>query len=218
MNAVYNLIAFIFSSGCEEDGDGLGNYMTSSPMQGLTITSSTPNLPGPSSTTRVVINHKMKYVEDDEPSPGMEEPKRQRIHQNSVRFSHREDSFPNSPDTRRVQDQSEVTNLLQQLLDVEREHLEVEKQRLEFDRKVGCQLMALIPLVGSILQNQFLLQHQQQQQQQQEQPHEAPTPSNNSREESDQDSCDDEDGQSSRDEVSNDVGCGILQSFENYGS
>ncbi|PSN56120.1 hypothetical protein C0J52_10645 [Blattella germanica] len=213
------------SSGCDDEGEALGNYMASSPMQGLTITSSTPNVAGPSSTARVsssVAAHKMKYMEDDVPSPGMEEIKRQRLHGPSTG----RDSLPSSPDTRRQHDQSDVTNLLQQLLDVEREHLEIEKQRLEFDRKVGCQLMALIPVVGSILQNQFLLQQQQQQQQQhqQQQQDDAQSHSNNSVQNSeDQNSCDedsqrDDDAQSSREEVSNEMNCGILQSFAEFGS
>lgn len=35
---------------------------------------------------------------------------------------------------------------------MERQRLEVEKQRLEFDRLVGTQLVTLIPMVGGILQ------------------------------------------------------------------
>ncbi|PNF43181.1 hypothetical protein B7P43_G15653 [Cryptotermes secundus] len=236
------------SSGCDDDDDGdtVGNYIASSPMQGLTITSSTPVIAGPSSTSRVSSSaalHKAKYGDDDEPTAGSEEPKRQRLQRPTVgRSRHREDSLPNSPDTRPQQEQSEVTSLLQQLLDVEREHLEIEKQRLEFDRKVGCQLMALIPIVGSVLQNQFLLQqqqqqhhhnHQQQQQQQQEQQqqhqqqqHEgqdtAESPENNSERDSDQNSCDEgtqnNEVRSLREELSADLGCGILQSFTNFGS
>jgi hypothetical protein len=208
-------------------------------MQGLTITSSTPITAGPSSTTRVSSSaalNKAKYEDDDEPTVGSEEPKRQRLQglQGPAvrRSSQREESLPNSPDTRPQQEQSEVTSLLQQLLDVEREHLEIEKQRLEFDRKVGCQLMALIPIVGSVLQNQFLLQQQQQQQHQQQQQqhyqnqHEgqeiAESPENNSERDSDQNSCDEEiqndDERSLREELSADLGCGILQSFTNFGS
>jgi len=211
-------------------------------MQGLTITSSTPGTAGPSSTNRVsssATSHKTKYAEDDEPTPGIEEPKRLRLQGPTVgRSRHREDSLPNSPDTRPQHEQSEVTNLLQQLLDVEREHLEIEKQRLEFDRKVGCQLMALIPIVGSVLQNQFLLQQQQQKQQQQQQEEEeeeeveepeqdAPeSPENNSDRDSDQNSCDEEtkkdegiqndEAHSSREELSADSGCGIYQSVTDF--
>ena len=238
-----------FSSGCDDDRDIVGNYIASSPMQGLTITSSTPGTSGPSSTNRVSSSatlHKTKYAEDDEPTPGNEEPKRVRLQGPTVgRSSHREDSLPNSPDTRPQHEQSEVTNLLQQLLDVEREHLEIEKQRLEFDRKVGCQLMALIPIVGSVLQNQFLLQQKQQQQQQQqerqeeeeeeegeeeeveEQEQDAPeSPENNSDRDSDQNSCDEEtkkderiqndEAHSSREELSADSGCGIFQSVTDF--
>lgn len=198
-------------------------------MQGLTITSSTPIIAGPSSTNRVsssATSHKTKYGEDDEPSPGSGEPKRQRLQGPSVgRSSHRDDSLPNSPDTRKQHEQPEVTGLLQQLLDVEREHLEIEKQRLEFDRKVGCQLMALIPIVGSILQNQFLFQQQQQQhhqQQQQQGQDAAESPENNSDGDSDQNSCDEEvrkdEAHFSREELSPDLGCGILQSFTDFGS
>lgn len=228
------------SSGCDDDRDIVGNYIASSPMQGLTITSSTPGTAGPSSTNRVsssATSHKTKYAEDDEPTPGIEEPKRLRLQGPTVgRSSHREDSLPNSPDTRPQHEQSEVTNLLQQLLDVEREHLEIEKQRLEFDRKVGCQLMALIPIVGSVLQNQFLLQQQQQKQQQQqeeeeeeveEQEQDAPeSPENNSDRDSDQNSCDEEtkkdegiqndEAHSSREELSADSGCGIYQSVTDF--
>lgn len=204
-------------------------------MQGLTITSSTPGTAGPSSINRVsssATSHKTKYAEDDEPTPGNEEPKRLRLQGPIVgRSSHREDSLPNSPDTRPQHEQSEVTNLLQQLLDVEREHLEIEKQRLEFDRKVGCQLMALIPIVGSVLQNQFLLQQQQQkqpQQQQEEEEQEQDAPeSPDSDRDSDQNSCDEEtqkdegiqnnEAHSSREELSADSGCGILQSVD-FGS
>ena len=233
-----------FSSGCDDDRDIVGNYIASSPMQGLTITSSTPGTAGPSSTNRVsssATSHKTKYAEDDEPTPGNEEPKRLRLQGPNVgRSSHREDSLPNSPDTRPQHEQSEVTNLLQQLLDVEREHLEIEKQRLEFDRKVGCQLMALIPIVGSVLQNQFLLQQQQQKQQQQQQQQEeeeeeqeqeqdaSESPENNSDTDSDQNSCDEEtqkgegiqndEAHSSREELSADSGCGILQSVTDFGS
>lgn len=226
-----------FSSGCDDDRDIVGNYIATSPMQGLTITSSTPGTAGPSSINRVsssAISHKTKYAEDDEPTVGNEEPKRQRLHGPIVgRSSHRDDSLPNSPDTRPQHEQSEVTNLLHQLLDVEKEHLEIEKQRLEFDRKVGCQLMALIPIVGSVLQNQFLLQQQQKQQQQEkqeeEQEQDAPeSPENNSNRDSDESSCDEEtqkdegiqnDGaHSSREELSADSGCGILQSVADFGS
>jgi hypothetical protein len=217
-----------FSSVCDEDGDTVGNYIASSPMQGLTITSSTPIIAGPSSTSRVSSSaalHKPKYKDGDEPAIGSEEPKRQRLQglQGPAvgRSSQREDSLPNSPDTRPQQEQSEVTSLLQQLLDVEREHLQIEKQRLEFDRKVGCQLMALIPIVGSVLQNQFLLQQQQQQQQQHEGQETAESPENNSEKDSDQNSCEEEiqndEDRSLREELSTDLGCGILQSFTNFG-
>jgi hypothetical protein len=224
------LTFFCSSSGCDDDGDTVGNYVASSPMQGLTITSSTPIIAGPSSTSRVsssATSRKAKYGDDDEPSPGNEDPKRQRLQGPSVgRSSHREDSLPNSPDTRRQHEPSEVTGLLQQLLDVEREHLEIEKQRLEFDRKVGCQLMALIPIVGSMLQNNFLFQQQlqqQHQQQQQQRQDAAESPENNSDRDSDQNSCDEEvqkdEAHSSREEqLSPDLGCGILQSFTDFGS
>ncbi|XP_046991360.1 uncharacterized protein LOC124596299 [Schistocerca americana] len=53
----------------------------------------------------------------------------------------------------------DVTSLLQQLLDVEREHLELEKQRLAFDRQIGAQLMCLVPIVSSILQKHAAPQH-----------------------------------------------------------
>ena len=98
--------------------------------------------------------------------------------------------------------------------------------------------MALIPIVGSVLQNQFLLQQQQQKQQQQQEEEEeeeeveepeqdAPeSPENNSDRDSDQNSCDEEtkkdegiqndEAHSSREELSADSGCGIYQSVTDF--
>jgi hypothetical protein len=71
-------------------------------------------------------------------------------------------------------------------------------------------------------QQQQHQQQQQQQQQQQEGQDAAESPENNSEGDSDQNSCDEEvqkdEAHSSREELSPDLGCGILQSFTNFGS
>ncbi|XP_063244017.1 uncharacterized protein LOC134543117 isoform X1 [Bacillus rossius redtenbacheri] len=161
----------------DEDKEVTGSYVSSPPMQGLTITSSTSGAVDLISVLK--SNHiasKAKYARDAERGFGarVEAARRQYFASPScvgvadtsrANNSSEESSF-RSPEPKRrcmTQNDNEVSSLLQQLLDVEHEHLQLEKQRLEFDRMIGTQLLALVPMVGSILQNHFLSQQRGQQ-------------------------------------------------------
>lgn len=45
-----------------------------------------------------------------------------------------------------------MNNTLREMLNVQKQQLELEKQKFEFDRLVGTQLMTLVPMVGGLLQ------------------------------------------------------------------
>ncbi|CAG2064782.1 unnamed protein product [Timema podura] len=153
------------SSFYDDDREMTGSYTSSPPMQGLTITSSTAAMADLSSSLRLnqaAAASRTRYnfgseisirpIVEIKKEPGQPFPlSASRV--GAANHSGSSDDFNfKSPEPKRrcmpTQNDNEVSGLLRQLLDVEREHLELEKQRLEFDRMVGTQLLALVPMVG----------------------------------------------------------------------
>nr|CAD7406212.1 unnamed protein product [Timema poppensis] len=234
------------SSFYDDDREITGSYTSSPPMQGLTITSSTAAMADLSSSLRLnqaaAAASRTRYnfgseisirpIVEIKKEPGQPFPlSASRV--GAANHSGSSDDFNfKSPEPKRrcmsTQNDNEVSGLLRQLLDVEREHLELEKQRLEFDRMVGTQLLALVPMVGSIIQNHYLSQQQQQQKHQNspsqsnfqaESPSQMePTTAADDDEDQDEDDEDEEENEVNTQDVAEDVGNSILKSFAEFQS